>query len=76
MPRQIPKKGILRVRAYSIDADFPFSPPLAETAGDKDAVNIVKGTINAVLLNLLGIDILQHDPAVIGDAAMGQGFCQ
>ena len=56
--------------------DFADGAALAEAAGDEDAVHAVKLLHGVGLLEDFGIDPVELDFDVVGDAAMGEGLGQ
>src|SRR5581483_2790114 len=54
--------------------DFSFDAPLAETAGNQDAAQALEYFFRSFALNRLGVDFLNFHAAIIGHAAVNDGF--
>jgi len=50
--------------------DLPLDPPLAEAARNEDAAQTVKNLFGAEFLDLLGVNLLDLDAAIVGDTSM------
>ena len=56
--------------------DFSFHAALAEAPRHKNAVHPFQQGFTAIFFDVLRIDVVQHDAAVIGGAPVSQGFVE
>ena len=72
MPRQMPKKGIRFVARVADRRDLPLGPAIAEAAGDEDGVEVRQQRLGPLLLDLLGVDVLELDLALVVETAVDE----
>ena len=72
MPRQMPKNGTLLLARVADGVDLPLDAAAAEAGRHQDAVHLRQQRGRAAPLDLLGVDVVQVDAAVVADAAVDQ----
>ena len=77
MPKQMPKYGTLPLARETRRLDLALGAALAEAAGHEDRVHAFE-LLHRLALGLehLGIDPVELDPDIVGDAAMGHRLGQ
>src|SRR5690349_17085504 len=66
--RNAPLAGVLRGQ------NLPLDSALAKSAWDEDAAQTLEDLLRAFLFDVLGVDLLNLDAAIVRDAAMDNGF--
>ncbi len=61
MPRQIPKNGMPVLARVADRRDLPLGAAIAEAARDEHRVEVREQRLGALLLDLLGVDVLELD---------------
>src|SRR5260370_15014703 len=54
--------------------NFDFDTALADPAGDKDAAETLEIFFWAIAFDVFGVNFLDFDAAIVGDAAVNDGF--
>ena len=76
MPKQMPKYGTWRSRANCAALDLSFGAALAEAARHQNAVDVLEEGRRILTLEHLGLDPVEIDPDLVGDAAVGERLDQ
>ena len=76
MPKQMPRNGSVLLAGVGHGRDLALGAALAEAAGNQHRVHAVQAVALVGVRELLGIDPMQIDAHIVGDAAVDQRLVQ
>src|SRR5689334_5346278 len=70
------EKGNFVLAGVTNRSNLALATPIAEAAGNQNAIGIFEKSLDAVLLNLLRLDAVEIDTDLIGNSTVNQSFEQ